>query len=123
MAARVGLLAGNRRAVRRTARRTRHPAALPAAHSARDGSGDLAHPRPGAPPGLARRDPPARQSRDPRVRAQPAGGAMASTDVTTGVVLSGLRAWRHDLAGCLHACAASLLASRGLAPLETQADR
>ncbi len=44
---------------------------------------------------------------------------MTSTDVTTGVMLSGLRAWRHDLAGCLHACAASLLASRGLAPLET----
>ncbi|GAB3986217.1 hypothetical protein GCM10029978_101150 [Actinoallomurus acanthiterrae] len=34
------------------------------------------------------------------------------------VVLDGVRPWRHDLAGCLHACAATLLAHQGVAPLD-----
>lgn len=31
--------------------------------------------------------------------------------------IDGLRAWRHDLAGCLHACAATLLRHEGVQPL------
>lgn len=31
-------------------------------------------------------------------------------------LVDGVRPWRHDLAGCLHACAATLLAQRGLDP-------
>lgn len=34
------------------------------------------------------------------------------------VVLDGVRPWRHDLAGCLHACAATLFAARGIDPLD-----
>ena len=34
------------------------------------------------------------------------------------LLLDGVRPWRHDLAGCLHACAATLLGSAGLDPLE-----
>jgi len=33
-------------------------------------------------------------------------------------VIAGVRPWRHDLAGCLHACAATLLRHAGVAPLE-----
>jgi hypothetical protein len=35
------------------------------------------------------------------------------------VVLAGVRPWRHDLAGCLHACAATLLEFHGAPPLAT----
>ena len=34
------------------------------------------------------------------------------------VELDGIRPWRHDLAGCLHACAATLVEHAGFAPLE-----
>ncbi|HXM57053.1 MAG TPA: BtrH N-terminal domain-containing protein [Candidatus Dormibacteraeota bacterium] len=34
------------------------------------------------------------------------------------VVLSGVDAWRHELAGCLHACAGALLGFHGIQPLE-----
>jgi hypothetical protein len=33
-------------------------------------------------------------------------------------IVDGVRPWRHDLAGCLHACAATLLAHRGLDPVD-----
>lgn len=33
-------------------------------------------------------------------------------------VIDGVAPWRHDLAGCLHACAATLLAHRGLDPVD-----
>jgi hypothetical protein len=33
-------------------------------------------------------------------------------------LVNGVRPWRHDLAGCLHACAATLLAQRGLDPVQ-----
>lgn len=35
------------------------------------------------------------------------------------VTLPDIRPWRHDLAGCLHACAATLLQQRGMPALET----
>jgi hypothetical protein len=34
------------------------------------------------------------------------------------LVLDGIRPWRHDLAGCLHACAATLLDHAGADPLQ-----
>ncbi|MEO7260450.1 MAG: BtrH N-terminal domain-containing protein [Jatrophihabitantaceae bacterium] len=34
------------------------------------------------------------------------------------VELDGIHPWRHDLAGCLHACAATLVSHAGYAPLE-----
>ena len=34
------------------------------------------------------------------------------------VELDGIHPWRHDLAGCLHACAATLVGHAGFAPLE-----
>lgn len=34
------------------------------------------------------------------------------------VELEGIKPWRHDLAGCLHACAATLVEHAGFAPLE-----
>ncbi|WKK26820.1 BtrH N-terminal domain-containing protein [Streptomyces olivoreticuli] len=34
-------------------------------------------------------------------------------------LIDDVRSWRHDLAGCLHACMATLLEHRGVAPLET----
>lgn len=34
------------------------------------------------------------------------------------LVLDGVRAWRHDLAGCLHACAATLFDFAGISPLD-----
>jgi hypothetical protein len=34
------------------------------------------------------------------------------------VELAGVRAWRHDLAGCLHACVGTLVEHAGFAPLE-----
>jgi len=38
--------------------------------------------------------------------------------VARAVVLDGVTAWRHELAGCLHACAATLLGAQGARPLE-----
>lgn len=35
-----------------------------------------------------------------------------------GVSLAGVRPWRHELAGCLHACAATLLDFHGVDPLD-----
>jgi hypothetical protein len=34
------------------------------------------------------------------------------------IVLDGVRPWRHDLAGCLHACLGTLVEHAGFAPLE-----
>lgn len=34
------------------------------------------------------------------------------------IVLADVRPWRHDLAGCLHACAATLLGFHGVPPLD-----
>jgi hypothetical protein len=34
------------------------------------------------------------------------------------IVLTGVHPWRHDLAGCLHACAATLLRFHGVPPLD-----
>lgn len=34
------------------------------------------------------------------------------------IVLAGVHPWRHDLAGCLHACAATLLRFHGVPPLD-----
>ncbi|QXJ22396.1 BtrH N-terminal domain-containing protein [Actinomadura graeca] len=38
-------------------------------------------------------------------------------------IVPGVRAWRHDLAGCLHACAATLLEHRGVPALEALGSR
>jgi hypothetical protein len=43
----------------------------------------------------------------------------APTATATALVLDGVTAWRHDLAGCLHACAATLLGAQGVEPLES----
>src|SRR6266536_2832115 len=46
--------------------------------------------------------------------------AVRTGEVTVGVTvgLAPPRAWRHELAGCLHACMATLLGFQGVEPLE-----
>src|SRR4029450_894143 len=115
MAAGAGLLAADRGAFRIPGGDQVSGTALSATHSAGHGAVDLPGPRAGAAGGGSGRDPVPGQSgdshlRDDRTRGR--GGPAMKT------LLNGVRPWRHDLAGCLHACAATLLAQRGLDPMQ-----